>query len=92
MLIGLFAVSQIMGNARDKDDIRKLDFSGTDANSSERFTFRQYFQRIRMIIPVSLMGLLVGILPGLGGNISNLMAYSYAKILPKIRIPSVKDR
>jgi len=32
-----------------------------------------------MIIPVSLMGLLVGILPGLGGNISNLMAYSYAK-------------
>lgn len=79
VLIGLFAVSQIMGNARDKDDIKALDFSGTDANSSERFTFRQYFQRIKMIIPVSLMGLLVGILPGLGGNISNLMAYSYAK-------------
>jgi len=32
-----------------------------------------------MIIPVSLLGLVIGILPGLGGNISNLMAYSYAK-------------
>ena len=32
-----------------------------------------------MIVPVSLMGLVIGILPGLGGNISNLMAYSYAK-------------
>ena len=38
-----------------------------------------YFKRIKMIIPVSLMGLLIGVLPGLGGNISNLMAYSYAK-------------
>ena len=78
VLIGLFAVSQIMGNARDKDDIKPLDFSGADAGG-ERFTFRQYLQRIKMIVPVSLMGLVIGILPGLGGNISNLMAYSYAK-------------
>ena len=79
VLIGLFAVSQIMGNARDKADIKALDFSGTDQNSGEKFTFRDYFKRIRMIVPVSLMGLVVGILPGLGGNVSNLMAYSYAK-------------
>lgn len=79
VLIGLFAVSQIMGNARDKADIKALDFSGSSANAGDRFTFRDYFKRIRMIVPVSLMGLAVGILPGLGGNISNLMAYSYAK-------------
>lgn len=79
VLIGLFAVSQIMANARDKATTKALDFSNTNQNEGEKFTFRDYFKRIRMIIPVSLLGLVIGILPGLGGNISNLMAYSYAK-------------
>ncbi len=79
VLIGLFAVSQIMGNARDKANAKVLDFSGTNQTSGERFTFVDYFKRIKMIIPVSLMGLVIGVLPGLGGNISNLMAYSYAQ-------------
>lgn len=79
VLIGLFAVSQIMATARDKASQKSLDFSGTNQNEGAKFTFRDYFKRIKMIIPVSLMGLLIGVLPGLGGNISNLMAYSYAK-------------
>ena len=79
MLIGLFAVSQIMANARDKNSIKPLDFSGSGSSMGERFTFRDYVKRIKMIIPVSLMGLVIGILPGLGGNISNLMAYSFAR-------------
>ena len=79
VLIGLFAVSQIMATARDKASQKSLDFSGTNQNEGARFTFKDYFKRIKMIIPVSLMGILIGILPGLGGNISNLMAYSYAK-------------
>lgn len=79
VLIGLFAVSQIMATARDKASQKALDFSGTNQNEGARFTFSEYFKRIKMIIPVSLMGLVIGILPGLGGNISNLMAYSYAK-------------
>ena len=79
VLIGLFAVSQIMANARDKNSIKPLDFSGSGSSMGERFTFRDYVKRIKMIIPVSLMGLVIGILPGLGGNISNLMAYSFAR-------------
>lgn len=79
VLIGLFAVSQIMATARDKASQKALDFSGTNQNEGSRFTFTDYFKRIKMIIPVSLMGLIIGVLPGLGGNISNLMAYSYAK-------------
>lgn len=79
VLIGLFAVSQIMSNARDKASMKSLDFSGTNQNSGEKFTIFDYVKHIRMIVPVSLMGLVIGILPGLGGNISNLMAYSYAK-------------
>ncbi|MBQ4148818.1 MAG: tripartite tricarboxylate transporter permease, partial [Clostridium sp.] len=73
------AVSQIMSNARDKASMKSLDFSGTNQNSGEKFTIFDYAKHIRMIVPVSLMGLVIGILPGLGGNISNLMAYSYAK-------------
>jgi len=79
VLIGLFAVSQIMANARGKDSAQVLDFSRTDQSRGERFTFRDYFRRIRMIVPVAVMGLVIGILPGLGGSISNLMAYSYAQ-------------
>ena len=79
VLIGLFAVSQIMSNARDKASMKSLDFSGTNQNSGETFTIFDYVKHIRMIVPVSLMGLVIGILPGLGGNISTLMAYSYAK-------------
>ncbi len=79
VLIGLFAVSQIMANAKDKASMKSLDFSGTNQNSGEVFTFIDYLKHLRIIIPVSLMGLVIGILPGLGGNISNLMAYSYAK-------------
>ena len=79
VLIGLFAVSQIMSNARDKASMKSLDFSGTNQNSGEKYTIFDYAKHIRMIVPVSLMGLVIGILPGLGGNISNLMAYSYAK-------------
>ena len=79
VLIGLFAVSQIMSNARDKASMKSLDFSGTNQKSGEKFTLFDYVKHIRMIVPVSLMGLVIGILPGLGGNISTLMAYSYAK-------------
>jgi putative tricarboxylic transport membrane protein len=55
VLIGLFAVSQIMATARDKASQKSLDFSGTNQNEGARFTFKDYFKRIKMIIPVSLM-------------------------------------
>ena len=34
---------------------------------------------MKTAIPCAIIGLVIGILPGLGGNVSNLMAYSYAK-------------
>lgn len=57
-----------------------LGFVGTDSLSSYyRYTFGiSKLANGFNLVPV-LIGLVVGILPGLGGNVSNLMAYSYAK-------------
>jgi putative tricarboxylic transport membrane protein len=83
VLIGLFAVSQIMMTARDK----KEDAAGVSVNTSivqKRYkgfgiSFSEFLYQLKTAVPCALIGLVIGILPGLGGNISNLMAYSYAK-------------
>lgn len=82
VLIGLFAVSQIMSTARDKSK------SGKVANVSDTpqepikgigIGVAEFFRLLKIALPSALIGLVIGVLPGLGGNISNLMAYTYAK-------------
>jgi len=82
VLIGLFAVSQIMLTAREKassskvvgiSDIKQKEVKGFG------FSFKEFLSYLKTAIPSSIIGLLIGILPGLGGNVSNLLAYSYAK-------------
>lgn len=87
VLIGLFAVSQIMMTARDKKDTPAADDGSTapDTNVVQKkvkgfgISVKEFFFHLKTAIPCALIGLVIGILPGLGGNVSNLMAYSYAK-------------
>lgn len=82
VLIGLFAVSQIMITARDKAKTSKVfDISEIPQKKVKGFglSFSEFLYQLRVAIPSALIGLVIGILPGLGGNVSNLMAYSYAK-------------
>ncbi|MDO4268490.1 MAG: tripartite tricarboxylate transporter permease [Eubacteriales bacterium] len=82
VLIGLFAVSQIMISARDKAKTSKVE-SISDVKQKKYRGFGispgEFLFHLRTAIPCAVIGLVIGILPGLGGNISNLMAYSYAK-------------
>ena len=39
----------------------------------------EFLELLKIAGPCAIIGLVIGILPGLGGNVSNLMAYSYAK-------------
>lgn len=82
VLIGLFAVSQIMTTARDKMNTSKVfDISEIPQKPVRGFgiSFKEILSQLKMAIPCSIIGVIIGILPGLGGNISNLMAYSYAQ-------------
>lgn len=82
VLIGLFAVSQIMAAARDKkEDAQVVGVSHIQQKKYRGFGIGlgELLSKWKIIIPSALIGLVIGILPGLGGNVSNLMAYSYAK-------------
>lgn len=82
VLIGLFAVSQIMTTARDKDKASEKQGVSTTPQESIRglgISLSEFFRLLKISIPAAVIGLVIGILPGLGGNISNLMAYTYAK-------------
>ena len=87
VLIGLFAVSQIMMTAKNKKDVlAEGDGSAAlETNVVQKkvkgfgISVKEFFFHLKTAIPCALIGLVIGILPGLGGNVSNLMAYSYAK-------------
>ncbi|MCI8743664.1 MAG: tripartite tricarboxylate transporter permease [Lachnospiraceae bacterium] len=82
VLIGLFAVSHIMTTARDKGKSQEIRSVSDVKQKSYRgfgITPGEFVYHLRTAIPAALIGLVIGILPGLGGNISNLMAYTYAK-------------
>ena len=82
VLIGLFAVSQIMLTAREKASASKiLSVSDVKQNKIKGFgiSLKEFFSYLKIALPCSVIGLLIGVLPGLGGNVSNLLAYSYAK-------------
>lgn len=86
VLIGLFAVSQIMMTAKNKKDTADVAAGGAaDEMVVQKkvkgfgISVKEFFFHLKTAIPCALIGLVIGILPGLGGNVSNLMAYSYAK-------------
>ena len=43
------------------------------------FHLKNLFISLKNAIPSAIIGLVIGILPGIGGNVSNLMAYTFCK-------------
>ncbi len=84
LMIGVFAVSQIIGNATGNKEEKKLfDESDDEALKAKTkgfgFTMSEFVANIPLMTVSAVIGLAVGILPGIGGNVSNMMAYAYAK-------------
>ena len=76
-LVGLFAVKELLAIAKKKDvafeqlPLPKIKGFG--------FTFKEFRGQIVNCLRSALIGLGIGILPGIGGSASNLIAYSVAK-------------
>lgn len=77
VLIGVFAVSQIIEESANKT--RGLEQPEVTKVKGFGISFKEVIAQMKNFIPASIIGLVIGILPGIGGNASNLMAYTYCK-------------
>ena len=81
VLIGMFALSEIMLSAETsaKKDQPQLIQVSTKGVRGFGFSIQEFKEQIGNFISSALIGLGIGILPGLGGSTSNLLAYSFVK-------------
>jgi putative tricarboxylic transport membrane protein len=78
LLIGLFAISEVINAAMEKGMPKpevKQDFKIKGLG----FTFKEFKSQIVNLIRSGLIGVGIGILPGIGGGTSNVLAYTIAK-------------
>ncbi|MCG8511503.1 MAG: tripartite tricarboxylate transporter permease [Rhodospirillales bacterium] len=81
VLIGLFAFSQLLSDVQDRNKARAALMEGkTKAVHIEHLkAIREVLSRGLNVVRSALIGLFVGILPGAGSSISNILAYDQAK-------------
>ena len=83
LLIGLFAVSQVLTNASRRNSTTpeqaKLSVVTQTRMKGFGLTWKEFVHCLKTAGPAAAIGLVVGILPGIGGNIANLLAYTFAK-------------
>ncbi|MBM7632244.1 tripartite tricarboxylate transporter permease [Geomicrobium sediminis] len=79
VLIGLFAISEILKAAENKDDQNKKRIEIAYKLRDIGISFREVFQQKWNWLRSTLIGVGVGILPGLGGSTANIIAYATAK-------------
>ncbi|WP_028237884.1 tripartite tricarboxylate transporter permease [Stutzerimonas azotifigens] len=82
VMIGLFAITQALREAYDN---KPLTSSFTFEKKGLDVTWREVQQNIGNIIRSSLIGVGIGVLPGMGGTASNMIAYAAAQQSSKHR-------
>ncbi|MBW7571412.1 tripartite tricarboxylate transporter permease [Caproiciproducens faecalis] len=84
LLIGVFAVSQIMGAAKNRCKEKEKQENVQEKVEQRKvkgfgISMREFIDEGYNAISSALIGLVIGILPGIGGNVSNLVSYAYVK-------------
>ena len=79
LLIGVFAVAQILDVAAGEK--KRLDLSQRKHVKIRGFGFslKEFVGQLKNAFYSGMIGLGIGILPGIGGNVSNLMSYAFIK-------------
>ena len=78
VLIGLFAVGEILSYSMVKPEKKDLNIMDFDIKGFG-FTMEEAKGQLVNLIRSSLIGIGIGILPGIGGGTSNVISYSIAK-------------
>jgi putative tricarboxylic transport membrane protein len=80
VLIGLFAISQVFVQL---EKVHKAGGEDTPVLGNLLPTARELLGLVKVIIPSSLIGTLIGVIPGTGGAIASFLAYNEAKRFSK---------
>lgn len=81
VLIGLFAFSQLLSDIRDPVSAKRAltDRGNIRVRIEHLNAIKALLKRWTTVVKSSLIGVFVGILPGAGGSIANILAYDQAK-------------
>lgn len=80
VLVGLFAFSQLMSNLEVKDNLPYRDINKRhNLSFSSMEVLKDLFRQKVNVIRSSVLGILVGALPGAGGSIASVLCYDQAK-------------
>ncbi len=83
-LIGIFAIAEIFAMA-DKEEGDKADTVAVQNYHIKGlgFTFKEYWEEKINVIRSSVIGILIGILPGIGETLASIISYNTAKKMSK---------
>lgn len=76
-MIGLFVVAEVFRECERQGSAIAAARLRVDPGS--RFTWREFFRSVPNLVRSSLIGVGIGILPGIGGSLANFVAYDQAK-------------
>lgn len=83
VLIGLFAFSQMFGEAECGMKKLIVDKNVLEGKQTRKFSFKDFKGQFINLIRSGLIGTFIGILPGVGGSAASLMSYSQCKAWSK---------
>lgn len=78
-LIGLFAISEVIKYAEEVRNNDRYEIQESINVNSFGFSLKEFFDQIGNIIRSTLIGIGIGILPGIGGGVSCMLSYTTAK-------------
>ena len=78
VLVGLYAISEVLSSSSDSGD-RNVSITADYKIRGLGFSLVEMAAQTKNLVYSSLIGLGIGILPGIGGSTSNIIAYSVAK-------------
>ena len=81
VLVGVFAISEILLAAENVHNAKKEDTQATVEFKIKGFGFslKEFISQVPNLIRSSLIGIGLGILPGIGSGTSNMLSYTIAK-------------
>lgn len=82
-VIGLFSVSQVFGTL--KDALKPANPDDIARYKSSRVRLKDFFRYPMTYLRSSMIGIVVGIIPGTGGDVSSYVSYNMGKMFSKER-------
>jgi putative tricarboxylic transport membrane protein len=79
VLVGLYAISEILENANNPAIVAKSQLESKFKIKGLGFTLKEFTGQIGNALRSAAIGISIGLLPGIGGSTSNILAYSAAK-------------